>query len=636
MGACGNSEEERNRAKNSMIIREKSTFKESDTMYSNLENEEKNLNIYYIIKAKKPVGAGFMCKIPYPDKYNLIPVLFASNKVLNSEDIKPGKEITLLCDDNSIRILKIDESKKIYSSNENVTIIEINEKDRFPNNNILEIDFDIFKEDELLNKLINSPIYVINYSNILISSHSKGLIKSINNNNFTIEYKGDKIESGPPGAPIINSKNTRIIGFHVEKDRGIFLNKPIEEFNKLYKKKVEIIEEPKECSEKKIILPEKQINNIIINNKNLEEINTDIKPEIQPEIKSELKSELDSELKTGEINLSLEIERNEINQKIYFLGILNELNKSNTKIYMGNEKNKYTNFFVPQQEGIYKIKIELYSPIKDCSYMFSDCKQLVNIDFSSFNSENVTNMIYMFNGCSKLDNIDLSSFNTQNVTNMSFMFKGCSNLTKINLSSLDTKKVKYMIGMFSDCYNLIDIDLSSLDTKNVTYMNYIFCRCSNLININLNSLDTKNVTNMSGMFEGCYKLSNLNISTLDTQNVSYMIGMFSNCSNLSNIDLSSFKTNNLISTSHMFSGCSKLKNVDLSFCDTSKIINMSYMFNNCFDLVNIDLSSLDTKKVNNANYMFFGCNNLKTIKVYKNSFDKKKSKLNSKVKIITN
>ena len=634
MGACGNSEEERYKNQNSLIQKEKLSLKESQKISSNFD-EQKNLNIYYIIKGKNPVGAGFLCKIPCPDKYNSISALFSSNKILNSEDTKPGKEIKLLCDDNMIKILKIDESKKIYSNNENVTIIELNEKDRLSTNNILEIDYDILKEDELLNKYINLPIYIINYSNILVSSYSKGLIKSIDKNNFTIEYIRDEIESGPPGAPIINSKNSKIIGFHIDKDKGIFLNKPIDEFNKLYKQRVEIIEEPK-FNENKNNLPENKRNTAITNKEILEEINSDIKPEIQPEIKNDMKPELDSELKTGEINLALEIERNYINQKIYFLGILNKLNKSKTKICIGDEKNNYINFFIPQNEGIYKIKIELYGPIKDCSYLFSDCKQLVNIDFSSFNTEKVTNMSYMFNGCSKLDNIDLSYFNTENVTNMSFIFKGCSNLTKINLSSLNTKNVNYMIGMFSDCSNLIDIDLSSLDTKNVTYMNYLFCRCSNLININLNSLDTYNVTNMSSMFEGCYKLSNINLSTLDTQNVSYMIGMFSKCYNLSKIDLSSFKTHNLISTSHMFSGCSKLKNIDLSFFDTSKIINMSYMFKDCFDLVNIDLSSLDTKKVNNTNYMFFGCNNLSTIKVYKNSFDKKKSKLNSKVKLITN
>jgi len=46
----------------------------------------------------------------------------------------------------------------------------------------------------------------------------------------------------------------------------------------------------------------------------------------------------------------------------------------------------------------------------------------------------------MFDGCSNLTNINLSSFDTKNVTNMGSIFSGCSNLTNINLSSFNTKK----------------------------------------------------------------------------------------------------------------------------------------------------------------------------------------------------
>ena len=47
--------------------------------------------------------------------------------------------------------------------------------------------------------------------------------------------------------------------------------------------------------------------------------------------------------------------------------------------------------------------------------MFFKCSKLTNIDLSSFNTKNVTNMSYMFYECSKLTKIDLSSFNTENV-----------------------------------------------------------------------------------------------------------------------------------------------------------------------------------------------------------------------------
>ena len=50
------------------------------------------------------------------------------------------------------------------------------------------------------------------------------------------------------------------------------------------------------------------------------------------------------------------------------------------------------------------------------SDMFKYCSSLTNIDLSSFNTQNVTDMNGMFSNCSSLINIDLSNFNTQNVT----------------------------------------------------------------------------------------------------------------------------------------------------------------------------------------------------------------------------
>ncbi len=75
------------------------------------------------------------------------------------------------------------------------------------------------------------------------------------------------------------------------------------------------------------------------------------------------------------------------------------------------------------------------------SGIFFECSKLTNINLSSFNTQNVTNMSDMFYYCSNLTNINLSSFNTQNVTDMSDMFDGCSKLKKIRINKKYNDKI---------------------------------------------------------------------------------------------------------------------------------------------------------------------------------------------------
>ena len=82
-------------------------------------------------------------------------------------------------------------------------------------------------------------------------------------------------------------------------------------------------------------------------------------------------------------------------------------------------------------------------------------------------------MSYMFYGCKKITNLDLSSFDTKNVTNMKSMFEGCKKITQLDLTPFDTKNVTKMFSIFSACMNLTSLDLSSFDTENVTNIKYL-------------------------------------------------------------------------------------------------------------------------------------------------------------------
>ena len=149
----------------------------------------------------------------------------------------------------------------------------------------------------------------------------------------------------------------------------------------------------------------------------------------------------------NEIDIIINVEKDNINKNIYFLNnnhdrednIINLLNKLNTEIYINDKKQEYNNYFIPDKEGEYKIKIKFKINLTDYSYMFADCKNITNINFINFNAENITNMEYMFFNCKNLRNINLYCFNIKNGITLDNIFSGCKNLKFSDLSHLIKK-----------------------------------------------------------------------------------------------------------------------------------------------------------------------------------------------------
>ena len=79
---------------------------------------------------------------------------------------------------------------------------------------------------------------------------------------------------------------------------------------------------------------------------------------------------------------------------------LKELNEFNTHIYINNKKYKYKTNHKFRKKGEYIIKLKIKALLKDCNFMFSGCKNIIDLDLSSFDTKNVINMEYMFLGCS--------------------------------------------------------------------------------------------------------------------------------------------------------------------------------------------------------------------------------------------
>ena len=213
----------------------------------------------------------------------------------------------------------------------------------------------------------------------------------------------------------------------------------------------------------------------------------------------------DNQLKNNQSIQQQQVYMNEIiiklinkdpNKKNYFLdnidkhGHLKELDESNVELFIeGEKKKKFKKYLEFPETKILSIKLKLKQKIKDCSYMFYGCQNIAEIDLSSFDSSNVTNMSNMFCNCSKLTKVNFSSFNTKNVTNMESMFCNCSKLTSIDLSSFETDNVLDMNQMFYGCTELIKANLSLFNTINCTAVKFMFSGCKKLKNLIIKNHD---------------------------------------------------------------------------------------------------------------------------------------------------
>ena len=97
-------------------------------------------------------------------------------------------------------------------------------------------------------------------------------------------------------------------------------------------------------------------------------------------------------------------------------------------------------------EGVTKILTDLNSdenivrmvwsfPLLDCSKMFYNLRNIIEINLSNYDSSQVTNMSEMFCHCGSLNSIDFTNFNTAKVVDFKSMFYGCNHLLYLNLRS---------------------------------------------------------------------------------------------------------------------------------------------------------------------------------------------------------
>ena len=168
-----------------------------------LSSEQMQLAIFQMqncickIKVANKVGTGFFLKLPFPDSFNLLPVLITNNHILNENDLSKSKIIEFSIN-NEEKIFKIyiDDSRRIITNDiKDFTIIEIKPSDSINQKSFLEVDQFIYNNN--LNEIYkNKQIYIIHYPNGENAKFSNGRIGGITEDSNIIRHflDTDKLE----------------------------------------------------------------------------------------------------------------------------------------------------------------------------------------------------------------------------------------------------------------------------------------------------------------------------------------------------------------------------------------------------------------------------------------------------------
>ena len=140
------------------------------------------------IKIGNTQGTGSFCKIPFPNKKNMLSVLITNNHIINKEILnrKNAKISIDIKEKSDIKELNLNNRKKYTNEEHDITIIEIKENDEIKN--YLELDDiitnDILNDNNRNKEFIDKTLYIIQYPESELSV-SYGILESIYEDNLS-------------------------------------------------------------------------------------------------------------------------------------------------------------------------------------------------------------------------------------------------------------------------------------------------------------------------------------------------------------------------------------------------------------------------------------------------------------------
>ena len=282
--------------------------------------------------------------------------------------------------------------------------------------------------------------------------------------------------------------------------------------------------------------------------------------------------------------------------------------------------------------------IKIKDNLTNIDALFYECKKLIKVDLSNFDTSRITSFRKLFSYCVNLEEIKgLNNLITSNIEDVGYIFEHCEKIKFLDLSGFDTSNINSFNYMFSWCISLKEIKgLNQFKTHNAIYMDEMFYLCSSLPVIDISSFDGKKATvggmfagcknlkeikglqyfspryGLDFLFDGCERLTSLDLSSFNMTTIYGMHSTFQNCKNLKEIKgLNNLKTDKLDNLFRAFAGCHSLTSLNLSNFNTARVWTMGYLFEECYNLKEITgLNNFITKNVRSMVGMFQGCSNL--------------------------
>ena len=209
-------------------------------------------------------------------------------------------------------------------------------------------------------------------------------------------------------------------------------------------------------------------------------------------------------------------------------------------------KNNYDTSTTDWFQRYYQNHNLVFFPLIDTSNVetmrqaFRECIHLLKVPAITI-STLCTNTGWMFGNCASLREIDFTNFNTSNVTNMDYMFFRCFTIYKETMP-FNTSKVSTMEHMFEDCWNLVELDLSNFTSEAITTCANMFYNCRSLTKLDMRKFDFSRLsssssrTNMFGSSASYGPANNCLIIVKDTTQKNTLKGYFSRLSNIKTVD----------------------------------------------------------------------------------------------------